>query len=223
LKSEDGGEKMNKKLVSLSITSVLIMSIIGFAIPIFAKPTTPTVDLYQAQFQWRGFAGNFGGWTYSYQNVPVSIDYVQTGKVLHAEWDYSPAVSNQRGESTVYVYNAKEGLWIEKEGHVKYIYELYGDYVAVNYFRGYLNFTGEPSTANFVHGVAYQWIYILAPENEDVPSVVEHAWWDEEMNAWLVGFSIYLWDPAATQAYNPAFPDPFPRPVPANDYNPLGL
>lgn len=220
---------MKNNLASLSIISVLITSVLVFAIPVFAKPTALTVDFNQAQFQWRGFAGAFGDWTYTYQNVPVSVDYIQTGKVLHAVWDYQPYVSDQRGESTVYVYNAKEGLWIEREGHVKYIYELYGDYVAVNYFRGYLNFTGEPSTANFVHGVAYQWVYILAPENEDVPSVVPDAFWDEQMNAWLVGFSIYLWD-SAPQGYdvtspytNPEFPDPFPRPVPANIYNPLGL
>jgi hypothetical protein len=49
-----------------------------------------------------------------------------------------------------------------------------------------------------------------------------YAHWDEKVGAWLVGFSIYLWDPTP-QSYTTPFPDPFPEPVPANVYNPLNL
>ena len=103
----------------------------------------------------------------------------------------------------------------------------YGDYTIANYWRGYLEFDGDPSADSFVHGVAYQWCYLLAPQDE--PPSLQYAQWDDTMDAWLVGFSIYLWDSGA-QAYDvtspyddPEFPDPFIKPVPARNYNPLNL
>ena len=59
-------------------------------------------------------------------------------------------------------------------------------------------------------------------EDTDLSGNLPYAQWDNKVGAWLVGFSIYLWD-TAPQAYTTAFPDPFPEPVPASNYNPLGL
>jgi hypothetical protein len=141
--------------------------------------------------------------------------------VLHSAYSYSPAVTDLEGESTVYVYDKGEELWIEKEGTVGYKYVPgYGDYMIANYWRGYLEFSGTPSSGNFEHGVAYQWAYLLAPQNMSSP--LPYSIWCDTMDAWLVGFSIYLWDPDA-QSYDESFPDPFPAPVPASNYNPLGL
>jgi len=92
----------------------------------------------------------------------------------------------------------------------------------MNYFRGYVKFTGTPSDSNFVHGVAYQWAYLMAPQ-EVIPAL-PYAQWDDTIGAWLVGFSIYLWDPVPPSTpYDVPFPDPFIEPVPASNYNPLGL
>ena len=212
---------MNKKIVSLSIISVLIMSVLVFAIPVFAKPAALTIGFNQAQFQWRGTSAPLGDWTYTYQNSPVSAGYTLSGNVLHTEWSYSPLVTDLKEQNTVYVYDKKSEVWIEKEGQVSYKYVPgYGDYQIVNFFRGYMEFDGAPSEINFDHGVAYQWVYLYAPEDVDTPPAYDV--WDARVGAWLVGFSIYLWD-SGTQTYDPAFPSPFIEPFPANNYNPLEL
>lgn len=212
-----------KKLGILVILSVVLLSLA--VTPVLAKPATFTVPYDQAQFQWRGKAA-FGDWTYSYQNSPTSSDFRLTGKVLHTDWSYSPLVTDLAGESTVYVYDKKNDIWIEKEGTVSYKYVPgYGDYTIANYFRGYVEFDGDPSADSFVHGVAYQWVYLLAPQDATLTAPnTEYAQWDETIGAWLVGFSIYLWDTdTGTQSYSIPFPDPFIEPVPASNYNPLEL
>ncbi len=213
---------MKKKLFSVLLALVLVLSFsLMTAVSVAAaKPTTFTTQYNQAQFQWRAWA-QFGAWSYVNQNQPSSSEFKLTGNVLHTAWSYSPDVTELEGESTVYTYDKKNAIWIEKEGTVSYKYVPgYGDYTIVNYWRGYLQFDGTPSTDSFVHGVAYQWAYLLAPQDE--PPSLQHARWDDTMNAWLVGFSIYLWD-SENQTYDaPEFPDPFIEPVPANNYNPLG-
>ena len=194
-------------------------------VPVMAKPAPLTVTYNQAQFQWRGVSA-FVDWTpgYSYLADAESSDYVLTGNVLHTSWSYSPLVSDLQGPSTVYVYDKKAQVWVENEGQVQYVYVPgYGVSPVVNFFRGYLDFGGNaPSTANFVHGVAYQWAYLYLPETATLSgSYTAYAQWDSKVGAWLVGFSIYLWDPTP-QAYTTAFPGLI-EPVPANNYNPLGL
>jgi hypothetical protein len=217
---------MRSKAIGL-LLSVLFLAV-TFTVPVLAKPTPLIVPFNQAQFQWRALA-LYGDWSYVYQNYATSGEYLLTGKVLHASWSYSPIVSDERGASTVYVYDKKSDRYIEHEGKVSYMYPpLYGDYRAVNYFRGYLEFDGTPAEDNFEHGVAYQWVYIHTSEDDTgVTAILPYAQWDEKMNAWLVGFSIYLWD-TGIQTYDdlspfedPAFPDPFIEPIPANNYNPL--
>jgi hypothetical protein len=220
------GDKMKNKISSITTIFILLTSTIVFCIPVFAKPTAITVEFNQAQDQWRG-TSEFGDWTpgYSYLESATSTDFELKGNTLHTSWSYSPLVSDLQGESTVYVYDKKTELWIEKEGTVSYIYEPgYGEYPAVNYFRGYLDFGGlEPSTSNFVYGVAYQWIYLFAPEDAELEGTyTANAMWDETMNAWLVGFSIYRWSETAPLSAL-EFPESFPEPVPANNYNPLDL
>jgi hypothetical protein len=209
-------------LIALVLLAVMILPVSVSAAP----PATITVNFNQAQDQWRGSTA-FGNWTpgYSYLADATSSDFVLTGNVLHTEWSYSPLVTDLSGQSTVYTYDKKAGLWIEKEGIVKYNYVPgYGDYTVENRFRGYLDFGGNtPSTANFVHGIAYQWVYLSAPQNAILTgSYTGNAVWDSRVNKWLVGFSIYRWDPAAP-ATALTFPVQFPEPIPADNYNPLGL
>jgi hypothetical protein len=215
------------RLITVVLASMVVLSLTMLP-AVSAKPTTSTVNYNQAQFQWRGISA-FGDWTpgYSYLNAPESSEYTLTGNVLHTEWSYSPLVTDLHGQSTVYVLDKATGLWIEHEGQVGYKYvDGYGDYPIVNFFRGYLDFGGNvPSTANFVHGVAYQWVYLHAPEDAILTApYTAYAQWDPRVGAWLVGFSIYLWDNTATvQTYTTTFPSPFIEPVPASNYNPLGL
>jgi len=186
-----------------------------------ARRTTIFIDMHQTQFQWRA-STQFGSWNILSPNThPDEGDtFILTGNTLHMNWEYSPAVQNLEGEKSVFVHRG-DGLWILKEGAVKYRYPpLYGDYDVVNYFRGYLQFNGDPSTENLDHGIAYQFCYVYAPQTVTLP--IAYPVWDDTMGAWLVGFSIYLWDNVdETQAYSYPFPDPFPEPVPAKNYNPL--
>jgi len=223
---------MKKALILLPILALMLV------VPVVAqpnsnpsstlasKPASLTVSFNQAQFQWRGVS-DFGAWTpgYSYLEYATSSDFNLTGNVLHTSISYSPDVEDLRGNSTVYVYDKSAGFWVEKEGRVSYMYVPgYGDYQVVNFWRGYLDFGGEaPSTETLVHGVGYQWVYVLAPEDAVLTAPnTAYAQWDAKVGAWLVGFSIYLWD-AAPGTYDIPFPDPFVEPVPANNFNPLDL
>jgi len=215
---------MKTKLSTTIMATVFLMSIIMVATPVSAKLQTFTVPIKQAQFQWRAWdpmPSEDSSWTPLYQNYPTTIDLKLSGNVLHTYYTYSPAVSDLEGEQTIYVLDKKSGLWIEREGIVSYKYlPYYGDYVVANYWRGYLDFNGVPSEANFVHGVAYQWCYVYAPEDAELP--ITYPVWDDIMGAWLVGYSIYLWDAdTATQSHTMNFQ--FVEPVPANNYNPLEL
>lgn len=212
-----------KKIFLISLIGLLLITTV-----MAAQPAPFTVNFNQAQFQWRGISA-LGDWTpsYSYLNSPTSSDFELTGNVLHTSWSYSPSVTDLTGESTIYVYDKATELWIEKEGQVSYVYiPGYGESPVVNYFRGYLDFGGNiPSDATFEHGVAYQWAYLFVPEGTTLTgSYTANAVWDEQVGAYLVGFSIYLWDPTTeVQAYTTAFPNPFTEPIPASNYNPLSL
>lgn len=210
---------MKRKIFSVLFALVLVLVLVLAVTPVAAKPATFATTYNQTQFQWRANA-EFGDWSKVLLDSSSS-EFKLTGNVLHSAYVYSPLVDDLEGESTIYTYDKKEDLWIEKEGTVSYRYEpLYGDYPIVNYWRGYLEFEGTPSEESFEHGVAYQWAYLAAPQGDDPP--LAHAIWDDTMDAWLVGFSIYLWD-ATAQSYDIPFPDPFIKPVPASNYNPLDL
>ncbi len=207
--------------------AAMLLVVATMVVSVSAKSVAITVPYNQAQFQWRGIS-SFGNWTpgYSYLNDPETFDFTLTGQVLHTSWSYSPLVTDLAGASTIYNYDAKSDLWVEKEGTVSYQYVPgYGNYPIANYFRGYLSFSGTPSATSFLHGVAYQWVYLLAPQDATLTApYTAFARWDETAGAWLVGFSIYLWDPASTiQTYTTPFPSPFIEPVPANLNNQLGL
>jgi len=214
-----------KKLITTIMITLFMASIAVAAIPVSAPPTTFTVPYNQAQFQWRtpSWGGPFGAWSSITQNYATSSDFTLTGNVLHTSITYSPSVTDLQGASTVYVYDKKEGIWIQKEGTIKYT-SPYSGLPITEYWRGYLKFNGAPSASTFVHGVGYQWGYVYLAQSEEatVKEKYPYAVWDETMRAWLVGFSIYLWD-TGTQSYTIAFPDPFIEPVPASNYNLLEL
>jgi len=194
--------------------------------PAMAKPTSITVQIKQAQFQWRtpSWGGPFGDWSSVYQNFATWFNCTRTGNALHTTISYSPSVTDLVGASTVYVkYNAT--VWIQHEGTIGYT-SPYSGLTITEYWRGYVRFN---ATGAFVHGVGYQWGYVYGVDEAIVKAKYPYAEWDDVMQAWLVGFSIYLWD-AGTQTYDvtppyefPEFPDLFIEPVPASNYNPLGL
>jgi len=216
---------MKTKAIATIMIMLFLASITAIAIPVSAPPVTFTVSYNQAQFQWRtpSWGGPFGTWSSIYQNSATSSDFTLTGNVLHTSITYSPSVTDLQGASTVYVYNKQEGVWIQKEGTIKYT-SPYSGLPITEYWRGYLEFTGTPGASTFLHGVGYQWGYVYGVDEAIVKAYYIYAIWDETMGAWLVGFSIYLWDPVTvTQSYAIPFPIPFIEPVPASNYNPLEL
>ena len=204
--------KLKLTLAVVSLMAVLVAT----AMPIVAAPpTTFTVFYNQAQFQWRAapWGGPFGDWSDIYQNWATSDEYTLTGKVLHMSISYSPSVTDLEGASTVYVYNGT--AWIQHEGTVSYT-SPYSGFTITEYWRGYLAFGGSV----FSHGVGYQWGYVYGLDEATVKGYYTYAVWDDVMQAWLVGFSIYLWD-TGTQSYT--IPFSVPEPVPASNCNPLSL
>lgn len=212
---------MKRLVIALMLVLVMLALVVT---PALAKPTaTFTVPYKQAQFQWRtpSWGGPFGDWSSVYQNWSTSADFTITGNTLHTSISYSPGVTDLRGASHVYTYNKKSGKWIQHEGTIQYT-SPYSGLPITEYWRGYLDFDGAPSATSFVHGVGYQWGYVYNVDEASVLEKYPYAVWDSTMGAWLTGFSIYIWD-KANQAYTIAFPGPFIEPVPASNYNPLGL
>lgn len=217
--------KVRKKTATLLI-AIFMMSTLA-VIPVLAKPSSFKASYFSTQFQWRAMKNSFGTWTVIHRS-PTSDNYKLTGNALHTKITYSPSVIGERGTSAVYVYDKNSDHWILNEGKTSYIYSnLYAHYRVTNYFRGYMEFTATPTPNTFKKGVLCQWIYVMKPQNEPVQSFIPNAVWDPVMNAWLVGFSLYLYDnqqPIPQHPTPPLGPLPiFPRPIPANNYNPLGL
>lgn len=215
---------INRIVLILAIVTIMLFTVVG---TVFAAPpaTFTTEPFNQAQDQWRGISV-FGTWTpgYSYQSSSTTAEFKLTGNTLHTNWSYSPLVTDLAGQSTVYTYNKALDLWIEHEGQVSYKYVPgYGDSPVVNYFRGYVQFNGTPAAGTFIKGVAYQWAYLFVPQGTILTgSYTANAVWDAKVGAYLVGFSIYRWANVPPSGET-AFPDPFPSPVPASNFNPLGL
>ena len=214
---------MKLKTKAIMIT-LFLASTMGIAIPVSASPVTFIVGIHQATFQWRAwtpYPEESSAWAELYQNYDTTIDCELEGNVIHTYYEYSPVVEELEGESTIYVFNAESGVWIEKEGTVKYKYPpYYGDYWILNYFRGYLQFDGTPGEDTFFHGVAVQWVYLEASQEDG--GILPYALWDETMGMWLLGYQIYIWDPDTyVQPYTQLFH--FVEPVPASNYNPLDL
>jgi len=220
--------KLKMKTMTTLLIAIFMISTIAVIVPITAKPPTSRINYIQTQFQWRGHMNQFGSWTYPPMVGGSGTDVRLTEDVLHCWMGYSPDVFGKpRGMSHVYVDDGT-GHWVLHEGKMSYMYpKIYGSYRAVNYFRGYMEFSGTPSTSTFVRGALYQWCYIMKPQKEPVKDVLPYAEWDPVMNAWLVGFSVYIQDPLTpSPPHSLAFPGPltsFPRPIPANNFNPLGL
>jgi hypothetical protein len=198
------------------------------------KPSAITLSYNQTRFRWAARDNKpIGDWT-SVAQSPIITNYTLTRNVLHwvipLETPPKPG-TEPVGNSTVYVYNAKAGVWIQKEGTLNYTSSNAPYFNVTMYHRGYLKFSvaSDPSST-FVHGVMYRWAYLSDSVDEaTVHAVVPQAVWDSKRGAWLLAFAVLLWD-NAPQTYdtvapytNPAFPSPFIEPFPARIYNPMGL
>jgi hypothetical protein len=147
------------------------------------------------------------------------------GKTIHTEISYQPAVSEEEGTSMTWTYDKDEDRYILHEGTIKYLSPYSGLWIT-EYWKGYLQFD---SNGDFEHGVAYQWGYHYG---SDPTGYYTYTIFDETMDAWLLGFSIYIWDPDDFDQ-QPAYfhhdgTEYVPNqgyvqiePVPKEDYNPL--
>ncbi|MGQ9680619.1 MAG: hypothetical protein ACUVV4_07650 [Candidatus Bathyarchaeia archaeon] len=208
---------MKKILFPVVVLALMLVS------PVMSKPVTYTVTYYEKQFQWRStsWGGPFGQWSWIGPSFETESEFRITGNALHTGITYSPSVTDLVGASTVYVFAKESGYWIQREGTISYT-SPYSGFTITEYWRGYLHLD---ENGDIVHGVGYQWGYVYGLDEETVKKKYPYAVWDETMGAWLAGFSIYLWDPVGHDQgiYNIPFPDPFIEPVPAKNYNPLGL
>jgi len=66
--------------------------------------------------------------------------------------------------------------------------------------------------------------YIFAPQiDTGVTALLSDAQWDATVGAWLIGFSLYIWD-SALQSYTiSSIPFLSLEPFPVSNYNPLDL
>lgn len=177
----------------------------------------------------------FGDWIPSYyQNWSTASPFKLLGNVLQTSSNlYSIGTPDQQAtdikrNSLVYAYDPNERKWIMQGGSIDYKARVRGEVrqPVTDYWRGYLEFDGEPTANTFKRGVGYRWSYIyldgaILDQKTNKPKGYPEARWDQTIGAWLVGFSLYRWD-AGQQRYDwVPFPDPFP--VPGSNYNPLNL
>jgi len=190
--------KLREKTTVTLLIAILMISTLAVIIPVMAKEQI-AVEMKQTQFQWRTWKTPAQWSNIWYDGVwdPMEAEY--SGNVLHTEISYQPDVLDEVGTSQVYVYNKKTEQWIMREGTIQYK-SPYGPQLWITeYWKGYLEFDGEPSSESFVHGVQYQWGYVFGYDENNPPPYYTYAVWDETMDAWLLGFSIYLLDPIGTE------------------------
>lgn len=216
---------MKTKLIT---TTMIMLFALMLAVPVMATtPTSVTLLYKRTYFRWYAAAAGspFGGWSGTipwFQNLLDSRSFTLAGNRLSTTFLYA-LPEQPTGASTVYIYNKASDLWIQHEGTMNYTTVSLGLPIT-EYWRGYLKFSGTPSAESFVHSVAYRWGYVYGVDETTVKAAYPYAVWDTTMGAWLLEFDIYLWDPITyTQSYTTPFPSPFIEPVPANNYNPLGL
>jgi len=222
-------KKMSRMRKKTTATLLMVLSLLCLAaVPIHAKESI-SVEMDQVQLQCRRW--DPAGWRYWYHDYPVTWDFERSGNVLHTEISYQPGVSEEVGTSQVYVYDKQEGLWILHEGTIEYVSPYSGLWIT-EYWKGYLEFDGEPSQESFVHGAAYQWGYVFGYDEDTPPPYYAFAEWDETMGAWELGFSVYIWDETGFDQSVYFEGDPEQpiltweevnglEPVPKSDYNPL--
>lgn len=217
----------------LSTSPILLLLMVALVVPmlalatVHAPPTTETVPIHQVQLQCRRW--DPPGWRYWYWDYDTEIEMTFKGNTIHTEITYQPGVSEEEGTSMTWVYNKAEEVYILHEGTVKYL-SPYSSLWITEYWKGYLSFDAN---GDFEHGIAYQWGYHYG---DDPTWYYTYAIWDETMEAWLLGFSIYIWDAdgfdqkTAYFHYDSALNKWVPNqdyvqiePVPKNNYNPLDL
>jgi len=203
---------MNAKTTSV----IVLLSMLLFAGISVVKATSPiTVPSYRTMFGW--FAWVDGLWLYtSIPTSAITTDYTLTGNVLQTA---IPSMYGAPG-TLDYTYDSKANLWITHEDIVVDLRYYCGCFVTVC-FRGYLNFSGEPSAETFEHSVLYQWTYVDAPQSGQLPYPYGNVWsfwantqWDSTVGAWLTQFTIYYNDKTETSYPNPIpLPSPLPEPI----------
>ena len=225
---EGGDENMRLKLalVAIFFMAVLCVSVTS----VMAKPPPAPFMLYWfgIQYQWRAWAP-FTDWSavIPYGWTESDDAFTLTGNVLHTSFTFAPSVIDVEGASTNYIYDKNDDLWIEREGTIDYRIPGYycpapPDFQFTSYWRGYIEFSSTPSQATFERSIVYQWVYIYLPQDDtSVTSNIPYAQWDEVMQAWLVGYSIYIYDAHEGDLTDLSWQ--FVEPVPASNYNPLGL
>lgn len=194
---------------------------LALLVPLVVAKEQITIQMNQVQIQCRRW--DPPGWRYWYWNYPIDWEFEHSGNVLHTEISYQPGVLDEEGTSMVYVYDKKVDKWILHEGTIKY-HSPYSGLWITEYWRGYLELDGN---GDFVHGVGYQWGYHYG---SDPRGYYTYAIWDDTMGAWLLGFSIYIWDDTSVDQEALYFTGGMPNipyqhiePVPASNYNPFGL
>ena len=210
---ERRNEKTKSKVIAAMMITLFSASMTTIAVPVSAAPTEFTLTCHMVFSEWDAggsFASPFGDWSRSYPPGIFSFVtmFTVTKNVLRYAW-----------APTVFVNDKKSGFWVEHGG--PYSFTEWGLEI-VGYSRGYFSFSGTPSNATFQHGVEYGWGFVYGVDEATVKASCPYTVWDETMGAWLVYFNVILYDSTPT-AYTLPFPSPFMEPVPASDYNPLGL
>ena len=228
--------KLEKKTTATLLIAIFMISAIIYIAPAMAKKEQLTISTYQSQWQWRALpsdgkpsGGPIGDWSRSYVlSYDWDWEFELTGKVLHTYMGYLPWVEDEVGGSFIFVYNQKVDRWIVHEGTIGYT-SPYSGFTITEYWKGYLEFVGSeesegsPTDYESFHGVGYQFCYVYGLDESTVKAEYPHAVWDETMDAWYLGFSIYLWD-STDVSYALEYIDfPFLEPVPKSDYDPLEL
>ena len=191
--------------------------------PKFTSPSTSTFTLKEndSDFLWTSVkqfyapAAPFGTWSATpsgcydqpvpgtgicsntpdgYANLGNSMDLgpiTVNGTTLTTSILQSPG-TNVAGNKLIFVNNNNGGVWVLMPNILNYVNS--GNFSITEYWRGFLKFSGTPTSTSFKNGMLVQWDYVNAPQSASaaVQARYPDAAYDSSAGAWLIGFNIYL-------------------------------
>jgi len=173
---------VKKKLL---ITLVLALSLcLVSAVPVMAvSPQEISIDVMQQQTR---YYPDDSVW-FSLSPSQTTFDLTLTGKTLHGEMDYSPGVTDLRGEKYMLVYDKKADEWKLNLGVIQYI-SPHSGLTIKEQWEGFLKLDTD---LNLITGEFIQYGYVVGDPTDNYDWAVPVA----GEGLWYLGKSVYTYAP----------------------------
>ena len=172
-----------KKISILILALVLSFSLVS-AVPVAAAPPTEiSIDVMQQQTR---YYPDDSVW-FILSPSQTTFELTLTGKTLHGEMDYSPSVTDLRGEKYTLVYDKTADEWKLNLGVIQYT-SPYSGLTIQEQWEGFLKLDTD---LNLITGEFIQYGYVVGDPTDDYDWAVPVA----GEGLWYLGKSVYTYTP----------------------------